>query len=530
MPKKSSGTNSAKKDEQVTKVSNPVGRPNQTVAAIREQYAQDQERSRLNFESAMKGLKQLRDPNKASPYTVNKYDRETIRTYLQNPSSNEVNLRNVARYLYFRSQIMYRLVHWYASMWDLRCRNVGFPDFDLSKGLDANKSIKKYNDTLLQLDLYDLEHNLYDPLVHNYLEDACYFLWFRDDEGAIAYMLEPDECKIDGKYMKGGFSFAIDMSKWRSQQRQALIEWIGDPLQGMWNEYQSSGIKWVHCPDEYAGCFKFNSEFIDIVIPPFAPIFQNLSALLDLDDIQAISDAQSIYKLLILPMKTISGTKVQNDFLINPDMWLEYFDRLVQGALPDYISAAPIPGDGLDVVDFSTTAADQDIDRIANAQKNIFGSSGGGAVLNANNITSTAAFNAWLQAESDFATASLIGQIEGFCNRMLGFDVSDPCKVEYFRVTQLNKENFRKGLLEANQYAYPYRLALGTLYGVSERTTLATLQFEQEILGLQNSMIYPLQSSYTSTGTTEDTDPVKGGRPSKEDDELSPSGEKERNR
>lgn len=525
MPNNKAGTDSTSKGTKKT-----VGRPNQTVAAMREQFSQEQERSKINFADAEEGLKILRDPSKSSTLSINKYSREEIRNFLQSPISNESSLRNVARYFYARSQILYRIVHWYADMWDLRCRFVSFPNYDLSTKLDMDESIKQYNDTLNQLDLYNLELQMHDPLVHCYLEDVVYFLWFRDNTGSLAYILEPDECKIDGRYLSGDFSFCIDMSKWRSQQRQALIEWIGEPLSSMWKEYNSSrNNKWVHCPEEYAGCFKFNSEFIDLVLPPLAPFFQELASLLEVNDIQAISDAQSIYKLLILPMKTIQGSKVQNDFQINPKMWLKYFDRMVQDALPDYISAAPMPGDGLEVVDFSTTAADKDIDRVENAQKNIFSTSGGGAVLNANNITSTAAFEAWLQSESDFAIGSLMGQIEGFCNRMLSYDISNPCKVEYFKLTQLTKEKFRKSFLEANQYSYSYRLALGTLYGVSEKATLASLHFEQEILGLHKLMVNPLQSSYTSTGDI-DTDPVTGGRPTEDASDLSPEGDRTRNK
>lgn len=527
MPRTKSSANSASKKTdktKTTKVSGTVGRPNQTVAAMKEEFAHNEELSKLNFDKATEALKQYKDPNTNSAYSLNAYDRETIRGYLKNPANNEVNLRNVARYLYYRSQILYRLVHWYAGMWDLRCRNVE-PTFDLEQGLDSNV-LKNYNETLKWLDIYNLQENFYEVFVNCYLFDVCYFLWFKDETGAIPYILDPAECKIVGRYMSGDFAFAIDMSKWKSKARQQLIEFVGEPLTTMYKEYERTGVKWVIVPDEYAGCFKFDPSNIDVIVPPFAPLFQTLSSLLDTEDLAAIQSKLDVFKLIVMPLKTLG--KAINDWEIDPELALQYFNQMVSTALPDYISAAPVPGDGLDVIDFSNTSSDSQVDRVANAQKNTFSISGGGAVLNSNMINSTAAFNAWLKEETDFAISSLIGQVDGFANRMLSYDVSNPCKVKHFEISEYTKEDFRAAMLESNQYSYMSRLSLGTLYGMSERATLGAIHFEQETLGLQNLMVYPLQSSYTQS-TTEGTDPVTGGRPQKDDKDLSPTGDASRN-
>lgn len=528
MPNNKTGTTSASKKD-VTKVKGAVGRPSQSVQAIREEFSLNDERSKQNYAAAMEALKQLRDPNRSSTVTINAYDRETIRGYLQKPASNQSNLIKAANYFFIRSQIFFRIVFWYATMWDLNCRKV-IPPFDFQKGLDSN-ALKQYGETLDQLDIYNLDRNMVEVLIRVYLEDACFFLFFRDDTGAFPFILNPEECMIDGRYMTGDLSFAIDMSKWRSQQRQNLIEWLGAPLDEMWREYQSSGNKWVHVPDEYAGCLKFRIEDLDTVIPPLAPIMQQIAGLNDLEDLQAIADQQSVYKLLILPMKTISGSKVKDDFQVDPKVWLEYFDRMVIDALPDYVSAAPMPGDGLEVVDFSTTSIDKDSDRYANAQKNILNTAGGGPVLSGNAISSAAAFETWKQAESDFAISTLIGQITGFTNRMLSYDISKPCKVEYFSVTSLIKEKVYKQQLELNQNGFMGRIFLGTLNEISEKETMAMLAFETDVLRLPEIMVHPLETSYTQSGKEEvkDTDPVEGGAPKKDATELTPEGDADRN-
>lgn len=475
------------------------------------------------YANAAEALKQFTDPNRNDITSMNTYTRDQIRAYLQSPASNQANLRSVANYLYIRSQILYRLVRWYAGMWDLRCRNIK-PTYDLEKGLDKN-ALKNYNNTAKQLDLYNLQDALFEVRAHCYLEDVCYFVWFRDENGAYPYILDPSECKIIGRYGLD-FAYAVDMSKWKSAARQNVIEWLGSPFKDMYDEYIKTGNKWIQMPDEYAGCFKYNVEKINLIIPPFAPIFQDLTQLISAADLQTVKDKLDVFKMVVLPMKSLNGAKEADKFEFTPSLNLEYFEQLVQNALPDYVTAAPILGDKVDVIDFSSTSADKQVDRLANAQKNVMNVSGGGAVLNASMISSNAAFTAWLQAETDFAVKPLIGQIDDFTNRMLSFDVSKPCEVRHFAVSEYTKKDFRDKFMSANQYSYNYRLALGTLFGMSELETLASIHFEQDVLGLQNLMIYPLQSSFTTANDGENT----GGAPKKDDTELSDSGERSRNK
>lgn len=490
------------------------------VSEIREQVNFNQE---VNYKKAVDALKQIRDPNRTSISNILAYDREKIRSYLQNPANSEVGLRESARYLYYRSQILFRIICWYASMFDLRIRKV-VPNYSLIKANNPKKILKQYSDTLNKLDLYNLHNNMYHVLARVFLEDICYGIFFRDESGSIIYPLDPSWCRIDGIYMTGDFGYSVDMSKFRNDAQRRLIDWLGEPLVSMYKEYETNGTRWVHMPDEYAACFKFHTEDINHIIPPLAPILQSVAGLNDLSDIQAMADEASIYKLLLIPMETISGSKMSDDWEISPDVIIKYLDRLKE-QLPDFVSAAPIPGEVKQdhVIDFSQTATDKDIDRLEQAQKQILGTSGGGAVLNTNMIDSTAAFNAWLKSESEFAISPLIPQIEGFTNRMLRYDVSNPCKVEYFEVSVYTKEEARKNMLESCQYSFANRLAYNTFLGISEKETLAMNYLENELLGLPDKMVFPLSSSYTQSGKAE------SGRPPVEDSELSDSGERTRN-
>lgn len=505
----------------IASISTDIGET-KPVSQLKEIFAQNEELSRLNFEKANDALKKFIDPNKnSSVSTINTYNRETIRNYLLNVNKNQANLRKVAQYLYYRSQILYRLVNWYAGMWDLRCRNVK-PKYDLVNGFDKN-ALKIYNDTLIQLDKYNLQENFYGILVNCYLYDVCYFLWFQDDTGAIPFILPPEHCKVIGQYMTGDLAFAINI-KSIERWNKNIFEYIGEPFTSMLETAKRENVSWVECPEQFAGCMKFNMSDIYTCIPPFAPIFQTLSGLLDTEDYAALQNELDVFKMIIVPLKTLK--KAMNDWEIDPNIILEFLDRAVDSSnVPKTVSVVPIPGEGVETIDFSNNSSEAQVDRVANAQKNIFATSGGGAVLNSNMITSTAAFNAFLAEEAEFAISSLIGQIDGFTNRMLEYSVPNHCEVKHFELSIYTKKDFREAMLESNQYSFQSRLSLGTLYGMSERDTLASIHFEQELLGLQNLMIYPLQSSYTTSGDGLD----QGGRPQTPDEELTDSGERTRN-
>ena len=506
---------------------NGATKNNPSVSAIKERYMQEIERQQANYAKGEEALKKLYDPNGNRSVPINAYDKDTIRSYLQNVSTNEKNLRKAMHYMYFRSQIMFRTINWYASIWDLRCRKVT-PQYSLVQENKDDNMLKSLNDTLDMLDIYKMHENMYAPLLRCYLDDTVFFLWFKDDTGAFPYIIDPDWCKIVGRYMTGDLVFAIDMSKYRFPKYQELIEWLGSPLKEMYAEYERTHVNYIQVPDEYAGCFKFRIDDLDHIISPFVPILQQIAGLNNVENVQAIADDQSIFKLLTYPIKTISGSKISDDWQITPDLALEYFEK-IKPSLPDYVSAVPLPGDGMEIMDFSKKSSDAETNRLQNAQKNVLDISGGGAVLSASNITSTAAFNAWMKSESEFAISSLMPQIAGFTNRMLSYDVSNPCKVDYFEVTVLTKDEVRKNVLESCQYGYLYRISYGTLLGYSEKETLSMLHVENDLLHLPDLMKYPLTSSFVSSGTGE-VGQVGEGAPQKDPEELSPEGDRDRNR
>ena len=87
-----------------------------TAAEMKEFYEKNKRRIE-NFDAANDAFTNFRDTSKSTTYTtISNFNKEDLRSYLQNITSNEVNLRNLSRYLYYRSQVYFRLIAYNANM------------------------------------------------------------------------------------------------------------------------------------------------------------------------------------------------------------------------------------------------------------------------------------------------------------------------------------------------------------------------------------------------------------------------------
>lgn len=478
------------------------------------------EKQMQDFANAGDALKIFKDVSKRNNRNITPISKEDLRNYLQNITSSETQLRSISRYLFYRSHVYFRIIKFFANMFDLNSRSV-IPNYDLTKDNDKDKILKSYYQTLSVLNLLNLQSELIKMYVLAFREDVAFgCVYFDDKTGMFIMPLDPDYCKIDGNWYTGDYSFKFDMSYWKNRKDQ--LEYIGEPWTSMWKLYDSDNRanRWQSLPDENSFCLKFRTEDYDLVVPPFVGLFNALLSLIGLEDLQALSDEQQIYKLVYLPMETQSGSKTSDDWCISPHIIVEYFNRLLESGLPeDYVTGAIVPGKELKMLDFSSDAS-TDVDKVSRSTQTLLDTAGGGELLMGSNINSTAAFNAAMKANTEFAISTLLPQTQSWLNRFLTYYVSNPCKVKFFEISIYTRDDFRKSLLESAQYGLPNALALNTLNGFSELDTLSLNFLEQECLNITNKFI-PLQSSHTQSGTV--------GAPTKDDTDLSESGDRSRN-
>lgn len=488
-----------------------------TASQIREWYQQNNTVAQ-NYAAAVEAVKNLRDITKTSTKSISVFSKEELRNYFQNIGNNEKNLRNFSRYLYYRSQVYYRLVMYYATLFCLDAKAV-IPAYDLVKGTDSTKMLKSYYETLSVLDKMNLQYELTKGYVTAWREDVFYGVPYLDETGFFILPLDPDYCKISCIYPTGDFGYAFDCTYFRS--RQDILESWGDPFTSMYKEYEKTQQKWQQMPEEYCICLKVRAEDWETVVPPLSGVFNSLISLLDLEDIQAISDEQQIYKMIWMKMDTISNSNQMNDWKIDPQIMIEYFNRMTSTAFDDYTVGALVPGD-LNVINFDNDQA-TDTNKIEKATESVLNTSGGAQILNSATISGAEAFRAAVKADSKMATAMLLPQTQAWLNRFLTYHVTNPAKVKFFDVSIYTKDEFKSNMLKDSQYGLPGKLAIKAMDGFTELDTLALNVLEEEVLQLSDKL-KPLSSSYVQSGSTgSDVDEENGGRP--KDEQQTTSGE-----
>lgn len=507
---KVSSTPTKKTTTKSTTTSSTTTKKQPTANEMREWY--EKNKSKLErYEEATDAIKKLRDTGKSSRYkTINNYSKESVKSYIQNISSNESNLRNLSRYLFYRSQIYYRLCKYYANQADLSIRTV-VPQYSMLEDNDQDAILQSYNDTLDVLDLMNLQYEFFKAYIVCMREDVFYgCAYYTEGEGMFILPLDADVCKIAGMYSDSSFAFSMDVTYFRKNAE--LLEYWGEPFQSMYSEYERTNEKWQLVPEEYSVCLKFRAEDWETVVPPMIPIFLSLIDLMDMADYQAVQEAANIYKLIWLEMKTL-GEDV-DDWAVDPDIMIQYFNRMLEDALPEYVSAAIVPGE-LHEISFPDDAT-TDVTKVEKATKEILNTAGGAQILNLNSASNSTSFKYGVQADSEFALSSLIPQTQAIINRLLKFYLSNPCKVKLFEVSIYQKEDFRKSILESCQNGLPNKLLLNSINGISEKDTLAMNFLEEDILKL-SERLKPFNTSYTQSGK-------ESGGQEKDDSELSDEG------
>ncbi len=491
-----------------------------------ENYQKNQEKDsyvarQLELFAKTQNAFKLLDLTKTQNRTYTAFSKDKLRTYMKNPYNNASNLRNLSQFLYRMSYPYRRLIQYNAQMIDLSAMSV-IPNYDITKEVQQDKILKDYYNTLKKIRQIGLDKQILKLLIIAWREDTVYGYVYDDDKDFYIHILDGEYCKISS--VQGGkLNFSFDFSYFRSHATD--LEFWDKEFTTKNNAYQNdTNLRWQELDPEKTICFKINCDDYLLSLPPFIALFEEIIDLIDLRSLQSVKDELSIYKLLVARMETLSGTNMPDDFSVDPDTAIDYYNRFAE-SLPDSVAAciSPLP---IEPIEFKGNTT-EDVDMISNSTKNLFKNSGGSQILNNDNVSGTTAFTALLKTDTAMALKSVLPQIETWMNYYLSVRLGENhAIVKYLEVSYLTKQEKKKELLESAQYGVPVKLTVAALDGFDPLDTLALQFLENDCLQLHEDWI-PLQSSYTQSGTpTEDTDPVNGGAPKK--DELTDEGEKSR--
>lgn len=481
--------------------------------AINEIKKYNEQMEKINFAKSMTKALQLLDLSKTESRTFSTFSKETLRTYMKNPFANATNLRALSRFLYRLSYSYRRLVQYNAQMIDLTAMSA-IPKIDFLQKINQEQMKKDYFNTLYKVRQMQLEKEILKMAIVAWREDCVYGYVYDDDTTFYIHILDGDYCKISS--VQGGkYNFAYDFSYFRSHTTD--LEYWDPEFNKKYNSFQNDpNLRWQELDPEKTICFKINQDDIKLSLPPFLALFEQIIDLIDLQSIQSVKDELSIYKLLVARIETLTGTNMPDDFSVDLDTAIEYYNKLAD-AVPESVAVALSPLK-IESVEFKGNTT-EDVDMISNSMGNLFKNSGGSQILNNNNVSGTTAFSALIKADTRNALASLLPQIEIWMNYYLTIKLGENHSyIKYMEVSYLTKQEKKKELLESAQYGVPVKMAVASLDGFSPLETLSLQMLENEVLQLHEEWV-PLQSSHTQSSSTIG----QTGRP--QSDELTDEGE-----
>ena len=149
-------------------------------------YAKRESALKMTFSKLNEILE--RDVRRSINRSYTQYAKENIITYLQNPTNNLDNIREVSRFLE-RYSMIYRILMTYYAVSPLYFYNLTETS-DISKAIDQRKLTKTYNKVAKQLYGFDIKEN-FSTAIYRTVRDGMY-VGYTYTDGDHTFMMPLD--------------------------------------------------------------------------------------------------------------------------------------------------------------------------------------------------------------------------------------------------------------------------------------------------------------------------------------------------
>ena len=450
----------------------------------------------------------------AKTWTV--FNKESLRSYLQNPysSNSQTNIRNLARFLSTLSFPLRRLINYLASLPDFSVYKV-IPHISMLEEPNVDDVLKDYEEVCKYIRAMDLELDLFKMLVIAWREDCAYFFPIEDDYGTtLLFPLDAQYCKISGVGFNGLYHVAYDFSFFNGTNSFYLDIWPAE-FKKKYNVYQKDSTqRWQQLDD--ARCFKINIDQPDLVMSPLASLFESIIDLIDLQSLTSVKDALEIYKLLVMRIPLMNSNN-PDDMAISLTLAKNFYNKAVE-LLPEEIGCilSPMP---VDSVSFDKSATSES-DAISYAYSNLMSNAGVSQIMDSSRLTGQSAVKASMMCDVMFATKGIIQQINAFVNERIRLKFPNTSMtMKYTDVTAYTKSDRIAELQKACEFGLPFKLELAMMLGQDPLENYAMGWLEDNMGLAITRWTHPLVSSHTAPAGSN-----TGGAPTKDDGDLSDEG------
>lgn len=467
------------------------------------QFTEKMENLKQYF-AAVENALQLVDLTSSATKTWTVFNKDSLRTYLQNPYSanSQANLRNLAKFLYTLSFPLRRMINYFASLPDFSAYKVNL-DFSIVEEPDEEKLLQDYEDACRFIRKMNLEINMFKLLVIAWREGIVYFYPYVDDDGTMLLMpLDSQYCKVSSVGYNNLLHVAYDFSYFQGSNSFYLDIWDKE-FQTKYNAYQKdTSLRWQELDNGRA--FKIDISDIDLVLPTFASLFESLIDLVDLQALMSARDALDIYKLLVMKIPLLDNNS-PDELALSLSLAQKFYNRALD-ILPEQVGLVLSPGMDIDSVSFDKSAS-SDTNAIADSYQNIMEQTGISQIFDSSRLTGSTSVQMSMLADAMMATKGLMPQIEAFINeRILMMYPNSVAYIKFIDVTTYTKENRIKTVKEAASLGLPVKQEYMTLLGYAPLETIASDWLETKLGFSTTKFIHPLVSSHTQ-GANGDSKP-----------------------
>jgi hypothetical protein len=480
------------------------------------------------YATAVDNILKLVDLTSSSTKTWTVFNKDSLRGYLQTPysSNSQINLRNLAKFLYTLSFPLRRIVNYFASLPDFSAYKVNL-DFSLVEENDEESLLQDYEDACRFIRKMNLEINMFKLLVIAWREGIVYFQPYQDADGTMLLMpLDSQYCKIGSIGYNNLLHVAFDFSFFNGSNSFYLDVW--DPeYKKKFNAYdKDSSLRWQEL--DTARAFKIDLADLDLVLSPFASLFEGLIDLIDLQSLIAVKDSLDIYKLLVMKIPTLNGSKSPDELALSLTLAQKFYKKALE-SLPEEIGLILSPGMDVDSVSFDKNKT-SDTNAIADSYQNLMEQTGISQIFDSSRLNGASSVKMSMLSDALMATKGIMQQVAAFINERIQMEY--PNSVAYLKfidTTTYTKDDRIAQVEKAANAGLSVKLEYMTLLGYDPLESIASDWLETK-LGLSTTrFIHPLVSSHTQSGNSD-----TGGAPNKDDGELTDEGadtkDKEKNK
>lgn len=452
--------------------------------------------------------------NNTNAPTFSLYSKDDIQSYLQNPYIYEKQLRNAVVYLYGASPHFRRLIQYFTGLSDLAY--VVSPSKIDPQTANPKTISRNYRKTINALTVMNIRTQFPKILTVCLREDIFYgTMWVTNDSITIQ-QLPSDYCSIstiEGNVLNVTFDFSYFDS------HGTMLEYYPSEFKKKYAIYQNSRmLRWIELDSPTSFAIKCNNDVLDYAMPPFAGILREVYDLEDYKQLKLTKTALENYAMLDmrLPMDD------EGNWLIDYDKAKEFWQNL-DTVLPEEVGSVltPMP---INKISFERSNTG-DVDTVSNAEQNLFSAAGVSSLLFNNPKASANALSLSIKADQAI-TYGIVKSIEDMVNRFIqAQSYGKNFKVTFLDCSIYNRKEVGDQYLKAAQFGLPTVMLYAASQGLGQAEFDSMNFLENDVLNLKNVLI-PLKSSTQSSITSDSEAPTdEGGRPHKDIEDLSESGE-----